>query len=1010
MTILKSRRGVFVALAVILSLCCVAGAYAQSGQADVQGIVTDPQGGVLVGAQVILTNTDSGDKRTVKTASDGRYTFPTIAPGHYSIMVSATSFSPATINGLTIELDNHVNQNVALKIGGANDVVQVTSDVPQVDTSSYDVGGVIRQEQINDLPIQNRQYLNLALLVPGTSQDTSRNFYNNVQAGSGTAFYTNGFYLDGVTNQQTEEGDPRQNIPEGAVAEFKVYTSSYPAQLGWAMGGFVTTVTKSGTNKIHGEAFEYYRDTAMSVPSSFTVAAGALQGTGNPTYNRNQFGFDMGGPIIKDKIHYYGAYESTLLTTSYTLFVPAALQSDYSSITGVFQEPNHDNLLTLRADADVSKNQQVFVRYAQEWNLVSGNGCGGTTTIGCYDGQIPRWAIVAGHTWEPTPRIVNEARFQYAFISYELGPWGTPPPKKPQDFSNPSYNSVGVGYSFPSISWGHTYAADGVETRWELVDSVTIQKGAHTIKLGFDDSYVPYTDATAGSPGNWTFTTDQPFNPTSAANLAGLVNARTFTQTVKPTLYFLDSTQQSYYVQDSWKAKPNLTINAGIRYDLQRGSAFLDTFTPPATNPVIPYEGNPHTRGDWNNWGPRIGVSWDPFNKDKDVFRAGYGVYYNFIETELQEAEKLNFYQCSISLATGTPPGYTLSYPNPYGGQSVSSYCSTAAPTVTIIAPNFHNAYAHQFSLGYSRQLGRDLSVSVDGLYAHSLGQAKTFDRNIPANYPTVTARPYTTFKSINQRTSTGSAEYKAVYFKIDKRMSHRYMYSASYALTSQHDNIAGPTNYYNLNEDWGPSSVDQRHAVVLSGSVMLPFKIQVGAINTFRSAEPFSTTTSVYTGAAGVFPVTAQPNINGTAQYVPGTTRGSGNRHYNYAALNTYRQNLDTEVSTYSGWSGGTTGVGTIIAGTMGCAVNSPGVGNCLSTNLNAGMIHSSRINNFDIHVSRVMFQHESMKLELIGQAFDLFGVQTGGGATGATTAAWGVATSGSTRQIGELAAKFTF
>ena len=126
MNILKFRRGVFVALAAFLSLCCVASSNAQSGQADVQGIVTDAAGAVVVGAQVVLNNVDSGDKRIVKTASDGRYTFPTIAPGHYSIMVSAASFSPETINGLTIQLDNHVNQNVALKVGAATDVVEVT--------------------------------------------------------------------------------------------------------------------------------------------------------------------------------------------------------------------------------------------------------------------------------------------------------------------------------------------------------------------------------------------------------------------------------------------------------------------------------------------------------------------------------------------------------------------------------------------------------------------------------------------------------------------------------------------------------------------------------------------------------------------------------------------------------------------------------------------------------------------------------------------------------------------
>ena len=220
MTILKLRSGVFIALAMLLSLVCAGGAFAQSGQADVKGIVTDSTGAFVVGAQVTLTNVDSGDKRVVTTASDGRYTFPTIAPGHYSILVEMKSFAPETLNGLTIQLDNHVNQDIQLKPGGASDAMTVTSTVPAVDTTSNDVGGLVNQTQIDDLPIQNRQYLGLALLTPGTTQAGSRSFYSNVQDGGGVYFYANGFSWDGVSNQQTEEGDPRQNIPEDAVGEF----------------------------------------------------------------------------------------------------------------------------------------------------------------------------------------------------------------------------------------------------------------------------------------------------------------------------------------------------------------------------------------------------------------------------------------------------------------------------------------------------------------------------------------------------------------------------------------------------------------------------------------------------------------------------------------------------------------------------------------------------------------------------------------------------------------------
>jgi hypothetical protein len=956
MTILKLRIGVFIVVAILLGSGAM---YPQSGQADVQGVVTDASGSLVAGAEIALINSDSGVKRTVTTGQDGRYSFPTVAPGHYALRATAATFSPKTISGLDIQLDNHINEPITLAVGSESQSVSVSGAVQAVDTTAYDVGGVISQSQIDSLPIQNRQYLNLALLIPGTSQDASRTFYNNVQAGGGEYFYANGFYLDGVTNQQTEEGDPRQNIPEGAVGEFKTYTASFPAELGWAMGGFTTVVTKSGTNSIHGEAFEYYRGQFLNADNQFTQATELADHVGSPVYNRNQYGFDIGGPILKDKLHYYGAFERTQQTTSYTLFVPGSAAADFSAVTGTFRTPGHDQMLTLRLDDDLTRNQQMFVRYAQEWNLVSGNGCGGSNTIGCYDGQIPRRALVVGHTWEPTAKIVNEARFQYAYISYELGPYGTPVPTKPTDLIDPSYTkNVGVAYQFLDFGYGANYAAVGVETRWEGNDSVSIQKGTHSIKAGFDASYIPYIDASAYNlNGTFYFHNDQPFNP---ANTSNLTNPYEFSQNAVPLLYYLPSTQASFFVEDSWKARPKLTINLGLRYDRQYGAPFLDTYTPnTTTEPVIPGEGNPHTRGDRNNFGPRVGISYDLFGKGLDVIRAGYGVYYNFIQTELSEAEKLNFVACPIAIVA--PTGGSVGYPNPYGGQTVASYCHSSPPNVTILSPGLSNPYAHQFSLGYSHQFQNNLSLAADGLYDHGLRNYKVYDLNYPS---AAGIRPDIALNQIDQHASTGVSEYKAFYVKLDKSLSHHYMYSASYALSSGLDNNPQQpvTNYANPQADFGPAGTDRRHAIVLSGSLQLPWKILIGGIYTLRSAEPFS----VYSNAT---------NADGTTQYVAGTTRDQGNRGISYAAINAYRATI-------------------------------PGL-----NPVSAASVASTKYQDFDLRVSKSVFERESMKLEIIGQAFNLFGNENYTSITTAgNSASFGAPTSAGTVQIGELAAKFTF
>jgi TonB dependent receptor len=674
------------------------------------------------------------------------------------------------------------------------------------------------------------------------------------------------------------------------------------------------------------------------------------------------------------------------LTNSYTLYVPpGAAAADYASVVGTFKTPNHDNLLTLRLDDDLTANQQIFVRYAQEWNLVSGNGCGGSTTIGCYDGQIPRHAIVVGHTWEPTARIVNESRFQYAYISYELGPYGTPLPKKPSDLVSPSYlANIGTAYQFLSFGYGHNYAAVGVESRWELNDSLTIQKGAHSFKMGFDVSYVPYVDGLASNAnGTFTFKNDQPFNPTNTSNLT---NPYSFTQFAIPTIYYLPSTQEAFYFEDNWKARKNLTVNAGLRYERQLGSPFLDTYTPNPAKPTIPYEGNPHDRGDKNNFSPRIGISWDPKGTGKDVIRAGYGVYYNFIETELSEAEKLNFVACNVSLVTGSPAGYQVPYPNPYGGGTATNFCSSAPPTVVILGPGLSNPYQHQFSLGYSRQLGSDLSFSADGIYTRGLRDYKVYDRNYPLlnGAPSISgARPYSNFTQIQQHDSTGASEYKGLYLKLEKRMSHRYMYTLSYALSSALDNNphSAPVSYAAPGNDWGPAAIDQRHAIVASGSALLRWGFVVGGIFSFRSSLPFNPTT---TTTNSVLPASTL-NANGTAQYVPGTTRDQGNRGLSFTALNAYRTAFN--------------------------ATCSPQATCQLSTNLSASSVASTNYLDFDLRVSKFIFQRGTKRLEIIGQAFNLFGRQNYTTIqTAPTSPTFGAPTAANTVQIGELAARFSF
>ena len=295
---------------------------AQASDAEIAGLAKDPSGAPVVGAIVTLVNQDSGFTRSNTTDNEGRYRFVALAPGRYSLKTEAVGFKPETVTGLVLNIGTHVDHDFALAIGSVQEAITVTGEAPPIDTTKGDVSGVVTNQQIDNLPVNTRQYLNLALLVPGTTQDASRTFYNNVEIGGGGRFYANGFSVDGVSNTWAEQGEPRQNFPEGAVQEFKVNINQFKAEQGLAMGGVVTVVTKSGTNEFHGDAFEYFRQQALNHENKFQTAAEQSAGTGKSPFLRNQYGFDVGGPIVRNRLHFYAAFENGLKPTRPTRSSP----------------------------------------------------------------------------------------------------------------------------------------------------------------------------------------------------------------------------------------------------------------------------------------------------------------------------------------------------------------------------------------------------------------------------------------------------------------------------------------------------------------------------------------------------------------------------------------------------------------------------------------------------------------------------------------------------------------
>ncbi|MGH9466285.1 MAG: carboxypeptidase regulatory-like domain-containing protein [Terriglobales bacterium] len=970
----------------LLALFVLPAAWAQS-TGQIQGVVTDPSGSAIPGVAVLATNAGTGATRSVETGVDGRYLLTSLPPGTYTLTYSHAGFSTTKVNGILIQIGSAIVRHDALKVATQQTTVEVNGTPPPIDVTKSNVAGVVTAKQITQLPIQGREYLNLATLMPGTTQAASRTFYNNVQMGGGGHFYSNSFTVDGVNNNWAEMGEPRQNFPEGAVQEFKVYTSQFSANVGgMSTGGAVAVVTKSGTNVLHGDAFEFFKNQAFNRDNSFQVAAeksnAQLLGTSpsKAPLQYNQFGGDIGGPIVRNKLHFFGSWESTLEKSSYTVFTlnPAI----FGSFNGVYKQPSHDDMMDLRVDYQIDANQMMFVRWAQEWNMLTCQGCGGEAAPDSgWDGLIPRKSLVGGHTWQVSSHMVNNIRFQYARSAYLLAP-SQCPNACGQDiwtaigqFPAARINLYSTSLNFPDFSLGSDYGEDGIESHWEYKDTLSIMHGAHNMEVGADYQRVPYADDDPyGIKGQFNFNTDptQPITPSGSgvtvANLYYPASGSTpaygptyFNQLAPPLYTPMPSSDMSFFFNDAYSGIRNLNVTAGLRYDREFGS-FDENLNPASFPQPVPDLGDPSQRGDKHNFGPRLGLSWD-IGGGPNILRAGYGMYYGNLQTLQVLPEARNFLQNNIVVECAAP-----------GDAGCPAYPSGQGPAVTqlanltVVAQNYQNPYSEQYNLGYSREISSNFSINVDGVYELTERDFKYVDLNYGDGSGN---RPLPQYGQISQLQSIYHSKYKALYVRADKRFSNKYQFLISYTLSScMGDGAQAPvTDYSDWGLDWGPCSVDQRNALVASSSYQAPWGVTLGAIYTLRSSLPFS----LY--APGAY------NIDGSSQYVPGTSYDQGYRNLDFGAINAY-----------------------ITAQNAAQGLNAPLV--------SASDLTSQRVSDLDLRASRAFKLGETRQIEVIGQVFNLFGTYNYSGNinTNLLSAGWGQPYGAGSLQQAELAVKFSF
>jgi hypothetical protein len=956
------RRLMALVLAGVLGL--TASAAGQGAGGVISGTVRDAQGGALPGVSLTLRNVESGVTRTSLSEANGTYRLPGLQPGRYELSAELQGFATTQITDITITIGLELQRDLALALQALQETVTVTGEAPVVETTRTEVASVVTQDQIESLPIADRQPISLALLLPGTSMDmtSARRSQANIGAG-GSANTMNLYHVDGGMNMSNNSGQQHLEVPQSAIREFRVNISQSSAEYG-AVGGVVLTATKAGTNRFSGELFEFFRDKSLNALDMIEKDRHDRLGEPKPDFRRHSMGGALGGPILRDRLHFFAAFERS--TEEATATTNTGQPQFYSALEGSFPRQYKRRSWFVRGDLQISPQQNFFVRYVTDMERIVCETCGGQNA-GFFGADVrsPRDSNLVAHTWVISPRMLNEVRAQIppSHLDNRTGPPRTElwTPDRKGEFPPERFEGYTQIYQFPSLNWGSNAWSMNWTSRWELRDDFSIAMGNHELKVGGGYVRLFSPEEQSNNIGTWVFDTDQPFDGT-AATMAGLRNPIQFTASFPPLLRNLENHWIQAYVQDEWRVRPNVTVSLGLRYDNQYRSFnnHLDLTPVPRLRELI----DPAGRGDHDNFGPRFGVAWDVNSDGRSVVRAAYGTYYQYVMQGGLRPELTALRQTSVVIRNPT-------YPDPYGGRSPESFASTAPPNVNITDDELENARARSLTVGYSHELRTNLALHADGIFTNVDTITQLANINTPVT-PTG-ARPLPTWGRILNLQSGGEHEYRAMFLRLEKRLARRHQYLLSYTLARQENFGAGTqpavTDYYNPDLDWGPGSADRRHSFVASGSLLFPFDINVGAVWTLRSSMPFS-------ARAG-----RDLNNDGAANtdYVPGTTRNMGNRNTGemLTAVNAWRtQNGRTPIAEEN-----------------------------LDTN---------EYNRFDVRASKAI-AFGGRRLELIAQVFNLFGRDNLGAIElgwqeNALSDAFGRILTVQPRQQAELAVRFTF
>ncbi len=601
------------------------------GTGSIQGTVTDPSGALVSGAKVVITNIGTTQSQTMSSNASGSYASQALNPGRYRVQVSAKGFSTVSTE-LTVEVGNTATDNVKLQLGQESQIIEVQASTVAVNTEQAEVQGVLNSEQVANLPVNGRNFLDLAQLEPGVQIQDGQNFdptkagYSSISFG-GRFGRTARINVDGVDISDETVGTTTADIPASAIDEFQLGQSSLDLSNDLTSSGAVNVTTKSGTNTLHGDAFGFIRD------HSFAANAPG----GNDYYlQRDQFGGDVGGAIIKNKLFFFADGERT----KQDAFAAVALAgTPFASSTGGFAQPFRENNLLGKIDYNFGNGAKAFYRYSYFSNSLDATfGLG----YSVYDNKDYTRSHVLGLDFN-TGSFSHSFRYSYLKFQNQIVDATLTNPALPYCCTGLEI-STGSFFVGPNLLAPQSTPQQDNQIKYDgskVLRSHTIRYGVsynHIQGGGFADFYGTAPRASFSvNTANTAFAAAGPFPGGSANPLNWPVqnlrvgNGQGF-NTLEPALGFPagglgPDNRIGLYLGDTWKIKQNLTLTYGLRYDRDTGRTDSDLPADPTINAAFPGMGNPVNQPNLN-FAPQVGIAWDPMKNGKTVIRAGAGLYY----------------------------------------------------------------------------------------------------------------------------------------------------------------------------------------------------------------------------------------------------------------------------------------------------------------------------------------------------------------------------------------------